>query len=285
MSAATAFSLAAMLCVGVSDLLYKRGAAAGVPTRHFMMVQTWFFTSVVLLYALLTRSLTADPVGLWGGVGGLFAFSGFYNFQRSLHGAPVSINAPIFRLSFVVSAILAILFLAEPMTGRKAAGLVFALGAVWLLMGAGRGRQAAAGRPTPASLARVAVATACVGVANLIYKVGLRAGATAGSLLVVQTCVATSLGLAIVRLTDGRIAVPPAAWRHAGPAGIVLALAFTFMMEGLARGQVSVVVPITQMGFVVTAALGVLVLGEPFTLHKAAGLAAAVGAILLLAGH
>ena len=285
MNPATGFALAAMACAGISDLVYKRGAAAGVPARHFLMVQTWFFAPVILGYAVLAGGLAGDPVGLWGAVGGCFAFTGFYQFQRSLHDAPVSINAPIFRLSFVVSALLAVLLLGEPLTGRKALGMACALVAVWLLMRSGTGGPAVVpGGVRPRALAHVGIATGCIGVANLVYKIGLRAGAAPGSLLVAQACVATGLGLAIVRITDGSLRVPPAAWRHAGPAGVVLALAFVFMLEGLARGQVSVVVPITQMGFVVTALLGIATLGEPLTARKTLGLAAAGGAIALLAG-
>jgi drug/metabolite transporter (DMT)-like permease len=51
------------------------------------------------------------------------------------------------------------------------------------------------------------------------------------------------------------------------------------MVEGMARAAVSVVVPIAQMGFVVTALLGFLFLREPFTARKGAGLAAALDAL------
>lgn len=280
---ATPFAIAAMVCWGIGDLVYKRGAVAGVPAHQFLMVQTWFFAPTVLLYGLLTQTLAVEPVALWGAIAGFFAFSGFYNFARSLHGAPVSINAPIFRLSFVVTAVLAVVLLGEPLTGRKVVGIACALGAVWLLMISPPPGGHGPVWINPAALARVGIATGLVGVGNLLYKVGLRAGATSASLLVAQACVATSLGLALVLAMEGRLRVPRGALRHAGAAGIVLALAFIFLMEGLARGQASIVVPIAQMGFVVSAALGTLVLKEPFTGRKGLGLAAALGAIAFLA--
>ncbi|MGH7391772.1 MAG: hypothetical protein ACREM3_20305 [Candidatus Rokuibacteriota bacterium] len=52
----------------------------------------------------------------------------------------------------------------------------------------------------------------------------------------------------------------------------------------MARGQASVVVPIAQIGFVVAAVLGVVLMKEPFGRRTALGLIAAVGAIVLLAG-
>jgi len=196
----------------------------------------------------------------------------------------VSINAPIFRLSFVVTVVLAVAFLGESLTVRKLAGIACALVAVWSLMGmalpAGRLPERAAAL---ASLARVGVATIAIGITNVIYKIGLGAGATSSSLLTAQACVVASLALGLVKMTDGQVRVQRGAWRHAGTAGIVLALAFIGLTEGLARGQASVVVPIAQMGFVVTAILGILVMREPFSRRTALGLAAAAGAIVLLA--
>jgi multidrug transporter EmrE-like cation transporter len=44
-----------------------------------------------------------------------------------------------------------------------------------------------------------------------------------------------------------------------------------------------VLVPIAQMGLVVSAALGILVLNEPMTARKATGLVAALAALAVLA--
>ncbi len=45
----------------------------------------------------------------------------------------------------------------------------------------------------------------------------------------------------------------------------------------------TVVVPIVQMGFVVTVVLGIVVMKEPLSRRRAVGLAAAAGTILLFA--
>jgi transporter family protein len=86
-----------------------------------------------------------------------------------------------------------------------------------------------------------------------------------------------------VRVVDGRIAPPSAMWRHAAAAAVVLIFAFLFMLHAIARGPASVLVPIAQMGFVVSAALGILVLGEPMTARKSAGLAAALATLAVMA--
>lgn len=273
-----------MVCGGVADFIYKRGARAGLSARHFLMVQTWTFGPAVALYGVSSQSLVLNAAALWGCLAGLFAFTGFYNFARSLQTGLVTINAPIFRLSFVVTVFLAVVFLGERVTAWKFAGIAAALVAVSLLAAAAPAvRTSGARRPALASLVRVAVATGAVGTANFIYKIGLGAGATPGSLLTAQACVVGVLAVSFVVAVDGEVRVPRGAWRHAGVAGIVLALAFIGLTEALARGEATTVVPIAQMGFVVTALLGGIVMKEPVGRRTVVGLGAGASAIVFLA--
>jgi len=62
----------------------------------------------------------------------------------------------------------------------------------------------------------------------------------------------------------------------------VLFGAFICLLHGISLGQASTVVPIAQMGFIVSAVLGTLVLREPLTLRKGLGLAAAAAALAAL---
>jgi transporter family protein len=130
----------------------------------------------------------------------------------------------------------------------------------------------------------VLVATVVVGILSFIYKLGLRAGATPVALVVTQGFVAVSVATGFTACVDRRIRPSRAAWEHAPVAAVLLVTAFIFLAKGLERGEASVVVPIAQMGFVVTALLGFLLLREPFTARKGAGLAAALAALACL-GH
>ena len=276
-------ALGAMLFFGLGDLVYKRGAAAGAQAHHFLMVQSWVFAPSVVLYAAWTGSLHFVVGSLWGALAGLFVLVGFYNFAHSLRTGSISINAPVFRLSFVLTAALAVLLLGEPLTRYKVAGLLLALAAAWLLLGAPAPGDAAGRRESRASRARVLVATVSVGAGNFIYTLGLRAGASPGSLIVAQAAVVVTLATVFTAAVDRHIRPSGAALRYAPRAAIVLALAFALMVEGMARAEASVVVPIAQMGFVITAVLGFLFLREPFTLRKGAGLAVALAALASLA--
>ncbi|HXU42204.1 MAG TPA: EamA family transporter [Burkholderiales bacterium] len=269
-----------MLFFGLGDLVYKRGAAAGAQAHQFLMVQSWVFTPSVVAYAIATDSFRFVAGSAWGALAGFFILIGFYNFARSLASGSISINAPVFRLSFVLTAALAIALLGEPLTAYKVAGIALALAAAWLLLGAPAPGGA---RESRSALVRVLVATIAVGLGNFVYTLGLRAGATPGSLIVAQAAVVVTLATAFVVFLDRRIAPSAAVLRHAPRAALVLALAFACMVESMARGQASVAVPIAQMGFVVTALLGFLFLRERFTARKGAGIAVAISALACLA--
>jgi uncharacterized membrane protein len=279
MTGGTGYAFAALVCYGLGDFIYKRATTAGVRPHHFLMGQAWCFCPVVFLYAWATGTLVVGPPAAWGGLAGLLIFVGFYNFLRSLAAGAVSINAPIFRLNFVLTAILAIAVLGEPLRPAMPVALVLALAATWLLLG-GTARSATIDR---GSLVSVLIATVAFGAANFFHTLGLRQGSSPETMLAAQAAVFVTLSTVFVRVVDGKIAPPAATWSHAAAAAVVLIFAFLFMLHAITRGPASVLVPIAQMGFVVTAALGILVLGEPITARKAGGLAAALASLAVLA--
>jgi transporter family protein len=263
-------ALTSMALFGLGDFAIKRAADDGVRPHHGIMVQAWFFTSAAVLYAYLTGSLVLTPAALWGAAAGLFMLIGFTSFMRSLVGESVSIQAPVFRLNFIVTAVLAFLLLGETLTPTKAVALLLALTAVWLLLGSGKvtiSRRA---------LGQVLLATLALGIGNIVYKFGLRQGAVPESLVATQALVFVTLATAQVLVLEKRIKLPAAAFRYPPLAALLLVSAFICLVRGLSGGEASVVVPISQMGFVVTAVLGVGLLGEHLTARKAAGLIAAV---------
>jgi drug/metabolite transporter (DMT)-like permease len=277
-----AYALGSMFLYGLADFVYKRGAAAGAQPHQFLMVQTWFFSSLALLYGLASGTLVFGPGALWGALAGVLVVVGYYNFAWSLRHGSISTHATIFRLSFALTAALAVLILGEPLTVFKLAGLALALLAVWLLLASPTSGKLRVDPESRASLLRVLIATVAVGFASFTYKLGLLAGAVPIALVVAQGAVAVTLSTAFAARLDGGVRPSRAALRHAPIAAVLLVIAFVFLAKALQGGEASVVVPIAQMGFVITALLGFLLLREPFTARKGAGLIAALAALASL---
>ena len=218
-------ALGAMICLGLADLVYKRGAAAGVPAHHFLMVQAWCFAPAVTLYGLATGTLELKAYLLWGMGAGLFVFVALYNFARSLKTGPVSLIAPIFRLSFTVTTALAVLLLGEPLGVWKVAGLALALAAVWLLLGGEAAPRRAGAARSP--LVQALVAMAAMGVANFLYKVGAASGGSPATFIAGQAAVFLPLATGYAWIMDRGVRAPSAAaWTHAGSTAALFLLAW-----------------------------------------------------------
>lgn len=279
------FALVAMVCYGLSDFVYKQAAGKGIRADHFLMAQAWFFCPLVILYAIASGNFVPVPAALWGMLAGLFSFIGFYYFIQSLKAGSVSTNASIFRLNFIVTVLMVIVFLGEPVTAGKIIGLALALMATWLLLGGGTGAAQSTMQKDARrrSLIQVGVATLAFGTSTFCHAVGLRQGVTPEMLAVAQAALFMPLATTIVYVADRRLGAPLVTFRYGAPAAILLLFATIFLLHGISTGQASVLVPIAQMGFIVAALLGILVLREPVTLRKAVGLACALSALAVLA--
>ncbi|HET9468822.1 MAG TPA: DMT family transporter [Vicinamibacterales bacterium] len=283
MSSSIPYALGALVLYGLADFVYKRAAAAGALPHRFLMVQTWFFTPLAVLYGLSTGTLVFTSGARWGLLAGVVIIIGYYNFAWSLRHGSVSTNATIFRLSFVVTTALAVLILGESLTAPKLTGIVLAFLAVWLLLGTASAGTTVASRDRKASLLRVLGATVAAGFGSFAYKLGLNDGAVPIALVAAQGSVAVTLATAFAAYVDRNIRPSKVALQHAPITAALLVGAFLLQAKGLERGDASVVVPIAQMGFVVSAFLGFIVLREAITARKVAGLIVAVLALMSLA--
>jgi uncharacterized membrane protein len=283
MNQAIVYALVAMVCYGVTDFIYKQAATAGIRADHFLMAQGWLFCPLVIVYAVATHTLVLNLAALWGSLAGAFVFIGFYFFIRSLAAGSVSTNASIFRLNFIVTVLLVVVWLGEPLTPSKIAGLALALLATWLLVGDG----ATADRAPDASrhsLWLVALATLAFGTSNFFHTMGLRHGALPETLAVAQAALFMPLATVVVYVVDRKLRPPPVTFKYSAPAAIVLLGATISLLRSVTGGEASVLVPIAQMGFVVAALLGIFMLGERVTTRKVIGLAMGLAALAVLAG-
>jgi len=272
------FAILAMLCFGASDLIYKRAAALGAGSREFAMLQAWTFCPGVTLYAWLSGNLVVTLATLWGVVAGLFLLVAVINFMRSLQEGAVSTNAPIFRLNFAVTVALAVLLLGETLSLSKIAALVATPVAVWLLL-AERGPQ----RVEWKSLMRVVVAAIAMGCGNFCYKVGLLNGALPETMISAQAWLFCPTATLLYWEANPRMTITPGAWRYGSAAAVVLIVGMVGLLHGLRVGFASVLVPVAQMGFVVTALLGAALFGEKLNARKYVGLVVALAALALFA--
>ena len=271
-------SLASMVLVGTADLVLRRATIRGIAPASFLVLQSWFFGSTALVWAIATRSLRWSPGILWGPVAGVLAFVASYAFLRSLQapGAQVGVNAPVYRLNLAVTAVLAIVFLGERLTGPKAVGLTLAVAAV-LLLAEGSPRRLRAG---PGGLGWACLAMAAFGFLLLVYKIGVTFGAPPPLLIFGQFCALTTIALCYALAVEGELRFTRTIWGHAPVCGVLNSSGRVLLAWALTTGEASAAVPVSQMSFVFTFLLAAPLFREPITPGKLLGLAAAALAIL-----
>jgi uncharacterized membrane protein len=267
-----------MVLHGTADLLFRRATPHRFTPASFMVLQSWFFGPTALAFAAATGTFRWSPAILFGPVAGGLTFVSTYAFLRSLQapGSQVSVNAPIYRLNLVLTAALAIAFLGERITGAKLAGLLLATAAVLLFSETSPARLGA----RPGGLAWAFLAMAAFGVLSFVYKIAVRLGAPPPLLIFGQFCALTTIALCYATWVEGGLRLTPTIWAHAPICGVLNSSGRVLLAWALLTGEASAAVPVSQMSFVFTFLLAVPLFGEPVTGRKAAGLLAAILAIL-----
>ena len=128
------------------------------------------------------------------------------------------------------------------------------------------------------------IAMGVYGVAALFLRLALRTYPSESAIVLVNTFL-VALGL-VWALTRGVNVVGNVGWNvptlYIVIAGLLISVAIIAFYTALARGPVSVVVPIFAMNFAVAAALGFVVLREPVTAARVAGVALGAVSLYLL---
>lgn len=274
-------TLLATCSQGTSDFLFRVGQLKGADRPSLIAVSSPFFFLTALLLTLpsggpeMTRT-----VWIFGLLSGVIVLVAVSLFVKSLEGGDVTRSVMIYRLSFVLTVVLSVLTLAEPMTGRKAAGLLSAMGAVISLTLLGR-RGPLRGSLVASGLAFLAMTL--YGVNQYLFKVGTLRGASPPSFALAMSIFFGSLGIPFALLRGGFHFGDPPVLLWGGGAGMCQALTvISILLAFRLGGEASTVIPIVQMSFVVTAVLATLIYREPVTGGKLLALLLALLAVGLL---
>jgi transporter family protein len=293
-----AFAIGAMVCLGLSDLLNKRAMRAGVRRTQFLVVQSVFFTITTLILVPLVGGFEWSPQLVYAVACGVITFFSYVLVLKALETGEATVAVPIYRMSFAVTVVLAVALLDEELTTRKVLGfalIVLALVALTAINNNRRGQDgfhSSEGLPIGRSdVARSSIAAAAsfavlamftIGTKGFLYKVGVSEGAPPATFALVQSLTFLPIAIVYALAIDRSVSVDRMTWSHAPYNGVLTALASVLLLLALVGGEASTAVPISQLCFVVTAVLAVMVFRERITWVKGLGIASAVLAVVVL---
>ena len=277
MSQSLALAVGSMLLSALVDTIYKRALMSGSRPTSFLLTQSLVFNALNWAVALGSGSLSLEPALLFfGPLAGATSYASRFLFLRGLRRGHVSVHAPIFRLSFLVTAALAIGLSGESLYAGKLVGMGLAVLAVVALLDV-RDAAAVGGR---AGATPLATATLLQGVYGWIQKLGTLAGIAPAAFLVAQgfiyLCIALPSSLMAGSIRPGRVELT-----LAPISGVLNSVAYLMLLYSLRTGEASVNIPIVQLSFVLTAVMGALFLHERLSRRKILGLLAAVLAVIV----
>ena len=271
-------ALLSMLLLGIYDFVYSRAVRKGVSAGTMTCSQACFFVPTVTLWAYLEGAYTWTPRAFLGPLAAICLFFGIWAFMRSVSLGEASVSTPIYRISFVITALVAILFLGEQMTIRKGIGFMLAAASIFFLSEF-RLRAKSVTRDRTASILWAIAAMSSIGLLNIIYKIGVSGGVAPAMFLHSQGVCFITIAFIYARLTQGGPRFSRQGWAHGFVASFSLSMGLIALLAALKRGDASVVTPIAQLSFVVSTLMVTLWMGERFTKRKVVGLLLAVATI------
>lgn len=277
------YALLGMLGNTGNDLIFKVAAKQqeGRSIALFYLLQALFIIICCLAAVWLLQlgsivHMTSLQFGLPIGVA---TYATYMLVLKSLVASEVSTNITIFRLNFVVSSVLAVVFLGEILTVRKIIGLLLCCAAILVLFlstpRSNRGAHNGLRFSIPACL--------LAGGLNILIKVAFNNGALIVQLILYRYLVVAVLAAAPFLLRhkqngggNGRI------YLLALLSGMAMMFALFFTFAAFQIGDVALVTPINQLAFVFSTAGAVLILKEQMSTKKILAILLAVSSILAI---
>jgi uncharacterized membrane protein len=138
--APVALAVGAMLCLGLSDFLNKRAMRAGVRRTQFLVLQSIFFTVTTLALMPLVGGFTLSSDLVYAVAAGAVTFVSYVFVLKALEVGEASVAVPVYRMSFAVTVMLAVVLLGEDVTPRRVLGFALIIVALVSLTAVDRSR-------------------------------------------------------------------------------------------------------------------------------------------------
>ena len=279
------WAFACMFFAACNDLLFKFFAGKNRGNGFFVSVVGVVWLVVALIPALLGQA-PADwrATIIWGCISGFFSLAGNIMMLDAMRSLDVGVCSTIYRLNLVPVTVGAALILNENITPIQYVGIAAACLAILAFIPR---NQSEVKRKLGWAFIVMIIASLLRAGMGLSYRYGFLHGASEKYVVVVNSLF-WIFGGVLYAFWRERQLMPynKQDWKNlfflGGLSGALVTGIVITMALMLKLGNASVVLPIAQMSFLVTGALGIWLFKERLTLSKAMAFILGVAAVLLL---
>lgn len=263
-----------MTLSGIFEIVYRLAHKTGMHEGTYMVTQTGTVFLCLAAYSSSIGFAISPALVLLAIVSGIVGMMTGWSHIYAIGRGPVAVTSSMRKLGFIVTALLALIFLNETLNAQRVAGLLIASTAL-LIIGWAPGAH---NRPHPA----IFISLVGVGVMTFFHKIAATAGISITVFLMIQSGTA-HIASHVACLQSGGYKPNKRLIGFAMLSGGMISLSMTFGMYALRHGDAIVIAPILQLGFLIAAPISFLLFKEPITQHKLVGLSVGTLAIVLFA--
>ena len=279
------WAFACMFFAACNDLLFKFFAGKNRGNGFFVSVVGVVWLVVALIPALLGQA-PADwrATIIWGCISGFFSLAGNIMMLDAMRSLDVGVCSTIYRLNLVPVTVGAALILNENITPIQYVGIAAACLAILAFVPR---NQSEVKRKLGWAFIVMIIASLLRAGMGLSYRYGFLHGASEKYVVVINSLF-WIFGGVLYAFWRERHLMPynKQDWKNlfflGGLSGALVTGIVITMALMLKLGNASVVLPIAQMSFLVTGALGIWLFKERLTVSKAMAFILGVAAVLLL---
>jgi len=282
----TSPAILALLCLaasGLLDLVFKLYSAEQ-RSRGMLIFGTGCVWIVLQLTYIDYHSLelSADsPTLVYGITAALFVTLSNILLLECFGHLPISMASTIYRLNTIPLVILAFIFLAENPGPIAGLGILLGLVTVFLLYQSNHVETSAI--PHFKVFMGLIIAASCIrALYGIFTKSGLNNGADPNSMMLFAAIAWCLGGLAYACFREKRVRITAVKLKYMGITGLLVFGIIWLLTTALTLGDASIVVPLTNMGFVAAFIFSVLLKLEKLTPRKSVAIACAVLSVVLL---
>ena len=282
------WAFACMFFAACNDLLFKFFAGKNRGNGFFVSFVGMVWLAVAIIFAIGTPPPEAwQATIVWGCISGFFSLAGNLMMLDAMRSLDAGVCSTIYRLNLVPVTVGAALLLGENISAYQYCGIVAACIAVCAFIPRKNKTADSSKRNFSwALLIMIGAAFLRAGM-GLSYRYGFLHGAVEKYVVIINSLFWIAGGVLYAFWREKSL-MPYSRqdWKNlfflgtlsgARVTGIVITMALMLKL-----GNASVVLPIAQMSFLVTGALGIWLLKEKLTLPKTIAFICGVAAILLL---
>ncbi len=194
---------------------------------------------------------------------------------------PISMASTIYRLNTIPLVVLAFLFLAENPGSIAGLGILLGITTVVLLYQSNHIEPSAI--PNFKLFMGLIIAASCIrALYGIFTKVGLNNDADPNSMMLLAAIAWCLGGLGYACFREKRVRITAIKLKYMAITGLLVFSIIWLLTTALTLGDASIVVPLTNMGFVAAFIFSVLLKLEKLTARKSVAIACAVVSVVLL---